>query len=251
MQAEYGESLNTILVESQGHDQSKVNELALKRKWFGSSAIWTGERPVRTNSRGIPNFVLLSPEGEVVMMGNPIREHKAIETYLGKFRKQKAKPPADMPRQLHSAWKNAHKGKFAAAAKEASRYTENEDAAISEAAATVLASVETNVEGRIARIDRAMDAGYFDYAKDSALDLQKVIKGHELQAKLDERIAQLVGDDLAAEVKAEKSLMKIEKGLYTKGADKSYRKKLEKHARKHAGTKAAERASELADAITE
>ena len=32
--------------------------------------MWTTERPVVTGARGIPNFVLLSSDGEVVLKGN-------------------------------------------------------------------------------------------------------------------------------------------------------------------------------------
>ena len=113
MQTENPDLLNTVFVESQGHTLDDVTKLSLEKGWFGSSAMWTTERPMVTGARGIPNFVLLSPEGEVVMMGNPMAMHGEIEEYLENFKRQRGRAPDSLPKDLRKAHKALSKGDYA------------------------------------------------------------------------------------------------------------------------------------------
>ena len=105
MQAEYGDKLNTIFVESQGHTMDEVRKLALKKKWFGTSAMWTKERPVITGSSGLPNFVMLSPEGEVVLMGHPISMHQQVEEYLHGLKRSRNRTREGLHKDLKGVYK--------------------------------------------------------------------------------------------------------------------------------------------------
>ena len=75
MSQNYGDDLGIVMVESQGAGTEGMARFCLERKWLGNSAMWTTERPVVTGARGIPNYVLLSNEGRVLMMGNPLADH--------------------------------------------------------------------------------------------------------------------------------------------------------------------------------
>ena len=119
MQEQYGDDLNIVLVEVQGATAEKVEKFALDHEWFGTSAMWTVERPFNTGARGIPNCVLLSPDGEVVLKGHPVSLHAEIEDHIATAKRTRTKLPAGMPKDLSSAWKAFAKGKLDDAAKEA------------------------------------------------------------------------------------------------------------------------------------
>ena len=65
LQEEFGEDLQVIFVESQGADRAKMEGFALRKKWFGTTAMWTTERPFDSGSRGLPNYVLIGADGKV------------------------------------------------------------------------------------------------------------------------------------------------------------------------------------------
>jgi hypothetical protein len=249
MQAEYGDNLNTIFVESQGHTMDDVRKLALEKKWFGTNAMWTKERPVRTDARGIPNFVLLSPEGEVVLMGHPGSMHKQIEDYIKSLRRG-SKPPKDLHKDLKGIYKNYAKGKLGAAINEAKKLeAKAQDDEVKAACSDLLSEMTKVADAAVSRLERATAEGAYSFVRRRAKDLSKSLKGTEYEQKITEQLKQLDDKSLAGEIKAEKDLAKIERKLYSKGAEPAIKKALKKFAGKHAGTKAAKRAEELADAI--
>ena len=79
MSEEYGDAVNVLFVEVQGADDAKVERFALEKKWLGTHAMWTTERPLNVGLRGIPNFALLDSSGEVILKGYSTKLHSQIE----------------------------------------------------------------------------------------------------------------------------------------------------------------------------
>lgn len=249
MQAEFGDKLNTIFVESQGHTMDDVRKLALDKQWFGTDAMWTKERPVVTGAKGIPNFVLLSPEGEVVLMGNPVSMHKQVEEYLQGL-KRGSKPPKDLHKDLKGIYKDYAKGKLGTAIAAAKKLeAESQDDTLKAACSDLLKEMTTVADAAVSRLERATAEGAYSFVRTRAKTLGKTLKGSDYEKKIAEQLKALDDKSLANEIKAEKDLAKIERKLYTKGAAPAIKKQLEKFAEKNAGTKAAKRAEELAAAI--
>jgi hypothetical protein len=213
--------------------------------------MWTSEPPVVTGAGGLPNFVMLSPTGEVVLMGNPITMHKQIEDYLDGLKRSRTKPPADLHKALKGAYKDHSKGKLGAAIAEVKKIaaTATQDKALAEACTKLLDEMNKVADTALSRLDRAIAEGAYTYARGRAKDLTKSLKGSEYEAKLAAVIGRLDDKALAPEIAAEKALAKIEKQLYSKGAAPTTKKTLERFAEKHTGTKAAAQAQLLAAAI--
>lgn len=252
MQQEYEGELNIVFVEVQRSSTDDIERLALKNKWFGTSAMWTEERPVITGATGIPNFVLLSAEGDVALMGHPMAMHKQIEDHIAQSKRARARPPADLPKELAAAWKNLANGKIAAAIAAATQIVErpplSDGDPIVAAAQTFIDRARAVARQRLQRVESAIEDGAFAAATDLARQLVKDVDGEDLQAA-QALLARLTGEELAAEVRAEDALVKIERRLYEKGGDKATSRRLAKLAEQHQGTKAAARASRLATLI--
>lgn len=252
MQQEYEGELNIVFVEVQGSSDDDIERMALDKKWFGTSAIWTRERPLITGATGIPNFVLLSADGEIALMGHPLAMHKEIEDHIAQNKRARTRPPADLPKELSAAWKNLAKGRIAAAIAAATQIVErpplSDGDAVVAAAQTFIDRARAIARQRLQRIEGAIEEGAFAAATDLARQLVKDVDGDDLQAA-QALLARLTGEDLAAEVRAEDALARIERRLYEKGGDKATSRSLARLAEKYEGTKAGARASRLAKLI--
>ena len=252
MQEEYEGELNIVFVEVQNSSSDEIEQMALAKKWFGTSAMWTRERPVLTGARSIPNFVLLSADGEVALMGHPLSMHKDIEEHVAQSKRSRTRPPADLPKPLSGAWKNLAKGKIADAIAGATQVVERppstDTEAVVAAANALVDQARALARQRLQRAQRAVEEGAYAYASDLASQLVEDVDGREQQAARD-LLARLDGDELAAEVRAESALAKIERRLYAKGGDAATGRRLASFAEHHDGTKAAERARRLAALI--
>jgi hypothetical protein len=250
MQEEYEGDLNIVFVEVQGSSADEIEKLALAKKWLGTSAMWTSERPMITGARGIPNCVLLSADGEVVAMGHPGAMHQDIEEHVKQSRRARSRAPDELPKELSGAWKELAKGRIAAAVEAAQRVLErppsSDGDAVVEAAQAFIDSARNEGKRRLTRIDNAIDEGAYESAATEARALIKDLDGIELVDDAKTLLARLEGDEMAGEVAAERDLAKIERRLFSKGPDNGTARALSKLAEKHAGTKAAERAQRWA-----
>lgn len=250
MQQEHGDDIQVILVEVQGSDQPAVEQFALGKKWLGTGAVWTTERPVLTNATTIPNCVVLDAEGRVAMMGNPISMHGDIEELIEASKRARAEKPEDLPRELDKAWKSLAKGEFGEAWQDCQGVAgRSQDAGIVSYATELGEKAKAGAVRAVARIDRMVAEGWAVEAQEYAEDLEKTVKGLEEQSdEVAKWLERLDGDEFEAEVDAAKELAKLERRLFDKGVDPGLVKRLEKLAEKHAGTKAAERAARYAQA---
>jgi hypothetical protein len=239
-----------VFVEVQNSSAEDIEKLAVERKWLGTRAMWTRERPMLTGARGIPNCVLLSAAGEVVAMGHPEAMHQDIEEHIQQSRRARSKSPAGLPKELAGAWKELVKGRIAAATSAAQRIVEQPpitggDAVVA-AAHELIADARRQGERRVARIKNAIDEGSFESALADAKALVKDLEGCREQGDAQALLARLEGAELAGELQAERALARVERQMFSKGLEKAIARQLAKLAEKHAGTKAAERAQRWA-----
>ncbi|QDV05510.1 hypothetical protein Poly30_10080 [Planctomycetes bacterium Poly30] len=242
---EYGDDLVVLFVEVQGATPEKAEKFAWDRKWMGTSAMWTTERPFNTGSKGIPNYALISASGELLMKGNPMSDHskimKAIDEEIGKAKKG----PDDAPKSLKSAYKAFAKGDFAKAIAEAQKVADSgdEDAA---AGADLVKTFQKDLEAKFKRVDWMLENAYLLEAEEQFEALEKGVKG---LADFDERVAKLTetfgADDMKDQLKAAKSYAKIEATLAEDGLDEKALKKLEKFLEKNADAKIVARGQKL------
>jgi hypothetical protein len=248
LQEEYGDALQVIFVESQGHGAEEIERYGFERKWFGGLAMWTSERPVRNSSSGLPSFVLLDVDGRPILQGSSIRLASQMEEAIAAEVLKVRRGPEDAPKDLKDAARSLLRGRFGDAVAEAEKVVQKtDDAELAEAARGVIAAANSRARASAERVGRLIDEGSYLRAEELLGVLEKAVDGVDaleelvppLQARLDD-------DALEGEQKAEKALRKLELVLAKKGDDAVPPRALTKLAEKHAGTKAAARASHLA-----
>lgn len=247
MAEEYGDDLQILFVESQGSSEEEAEAFAWDRKWMGTSAMWTTEAPFRTGSGGLPNFALLSNEGEVLLMGNPLSMGKQIEEAIDAEIKKANAIPEDTPKALKKAWKAFVKGDYGKAVAEARKVEAKGGADGEEATAAIDIFVE-RVEDELGRANWMLENGYLVEAQKFMKDLSKQIKGiTEVAEQTTEITGKIDSPDLKPELTAAQSLSKLINAIAEEGFDEKLVKKLEKFVKKNEATKAAERAQRLVE----
>lgn len=243
MQRHFGDDVQVIFVESQGHDLPKVERFAYERGWMGSNAIWTTERPFDVGLNGIPHFALLDIEGKVILQGYSTELHSQLEELVAAQVELVQKGPKDLHKDLKGAWKARAKGEYSKAVEEARKA----EAKGAPDVAAFVASVNAAAEAKLRRIEWMVANGQANSAVDAVGALAKSVVGLEgIADKVNTLAASLATPEMKSELEASKLVEKIEESLAAEGLDvKGLDKKLEKIAEKFAGTKAAERAKHL------
>ena len=85
LQEEMAGNLQVLLVE-RNHTLQDVEEVVRERSWPTASALWTVGPHFKTPKKSVPNYLLLSPEGEVVREGDPVADFAQIQAYVRGFR---------------------------------------------------------------------------------------------------------------------------------------------------------------------
>lgn len=248
LQEEMGENLQVIFVESQGATRDKAEAFALQRKWLGTRAMWTDERPLSSPGNGLPAFVLIGVDGKVLLQGNPLAMKGKIEDAIDEQIKLAKQAPEGTPSKLKKAWVEFGKGNYAnaLAGAEKVRISAEGDAELAQAATAALDAFRERVVGQLARVDKMMTAGDFVYAEELLDQLHKSVRGHdELEAEVGEVQQRLGSEESAGEREAAAALFKLEHKMAGKGKIEKHASALAKLAEDHAGTKAAARASRL------
>lgn len=246
LQAEYGEDLQVLFVESQGATPEKAERFALDMGWLGGRAMWTTRAPFATGLGGLPSSALLSSEGDVLLVGMNSSIGGKIEDEIEAWVKQKKRLPKGMPSALKKAWTYYQKGKLSKALAELNAQVA-EGGKAAPAAQDLSARIEAGIESRLKSINWMLNNGYPAEAKDSLDRLADEVEDHEVfSVRCSELQARLGAEDIALELKAAKALAKLEKKMYKDGADDKLGKKLQKLADDFAGTKVALRATHYA-----
>jgi len=253
LQDELGDKVQIVFV-SQSDAPAAAQAFALKKKWLGGRAMWTQEAPFETGLSYIPASVLLSSDGEVLLVGNPLENHNKIVDLIEEDQKAKEKGPKDAPDPVRKAWAEFGKGNWGKAVTMAQAVIDkppakDADAAVA-AAKSALESFNKSIDTRFARVDTCVAEGLYERATGELAAIGKGVKGEAaLTQRHAEALAKLNGEDLKAEREAAAALSKLEKKLYSNGPEDGSAKALNAFAEKYPGTKAAERAEQLASLI--
>lgn len=244
---QYGDSVAILLVEVQNSTPEQIAATQLSRRFLGTSAMWTTERPFDLGLRAIPHCALISPEGKIEVAGMFADVHGQIEAKLEDYAKAAKKAPAAYTGKLAGIWSEMRAGSYAKALGAAKAL--ESDAKLGESAKQLAREIKDRIDADFARADACLESGYVDRADALASALAQSLKGTpELEARVAELARRLQSDAVQHEREAQKALLALEKKLYEKGPDKSAPKALKEVADKHAGTKSAQRATELAAA---
>jgi len=252
LQEEYGDKVQVVFVSVGKDTPDQVQAFALKKKWLGGRAMWTSEPPFETGMKTIPAAVLVSSQGEVLVVGDPGEIHGKIVDLIDEDLDQQRKGPKDAPDAVKKAYAEFAKGGWAKAIAAAQLVVDkppakDADATVA-AAKAALESFNKSIESRFALVDKLVEVGQFDRALAELDAIGKAVKGHaELSGRQAEALAKVNGPDLAAERDAAAELAKLEKKLYANGPEDGSAKQLRAFAEKHSGTKAAARAEYLAE----
>lgn len=246
LKEEYGDDLAVLFVEVQGTSPLKTEAFVLAREWMGSDAMWTNERPFSLGIRGIPQFALLGPTGEIVLSGHNSALQSQMDDAIEDLVKSLRKGPDGLPRAVAKAWAEMGKGKYGKALEKAEELlAEGGDDEVVEAAGELRDMLTARVKSRLERIDWMIANGHPLDAKEQLASLEDAVDGRfGIEEELAALEARFASDELAAELKAGKDLARIEKKLFD-DPDEKHLKSLEKLIAEHSGTKVAERAKEL------
>ncbi len=80
LQAELGSSLRTLFV-APAATMDEVEAACTGRGWLAADTLWTNESPVHPTAR-YPAFVLLSPEGRILIEGSAVGQEQRIRDAL-------------------------------------------------------------------------------------------------------------------------------------------------------------------------
>lgn len=249
LQEEYGDKVQVVFV-SVADEPNAVQAYALNKKWLGGRAMWTSEMPFETGLNYVPAAVVVSSQGEVLLVDNPIEAHNKILDLLDEDLKAKEKGPKDAPDPVKKAWADFAKGNWGKALAAAQAVIDkppakDADAAVA-AAKTAIEEFKKSIDTRFTRVDTCVAEGLFDRATEELAAIGKAVKGDaELTKRHADALAKLNGDDLKAERDAAAALSKLEKKLYANGPEDNSCKQLEAFAEKYSGTKAGDRAKYL------
>tara|TARA_R110002072_G_scaffold228862_1_gene386103 strand:+ start:9501 stop:10277 length:777 start_codon:yes stop_codon:yes gene_type:complete len=241
----FGDDLAILFVEAQGASKKKAEQFAWNQGWMATTAMWGNEQPLVLDTDKLPVCALLSSEGEVLLMGNPISLHKDIEDAIRLEIKRATKVSKDVPRSLHGAWKSFQKGDYEKAFQAAIEVElpGDDDAP---AAVAMLEGFRANIATRIRGIEWRISNGYLLEAAERLEDLadsaEGVVEIESLLAPIQERLA---SDEMEPEFDAAKAFAKIETRLKKDGLEDKWLRQLEPFMKKHEGTLAAERADQL------
>jgi hypothetical protein len=249
LQEEYGDQIQVIFVESQGATPAAAEKFAFQRSWLSGPSMWTSERPFNTGSGGLPNFALLSHDGEVLLKGNPMAMKGQIEEAIEAEVRKGKKAPEGTPKALEKAWKEFRKGEYAKAialAKKAGAKAE-----MAEDSATTVELFEARAGAALEEVKWCMENGYLTQAEDRLKVLSKSLKGQdELVTRASALEEELGSEAYEAEWAACKAFEKLMSKVNRKGADERTGKSLEAIAEKHPGTKNGERAARTASMLS-
>lgn len=241
LQEEYGDDLQVVFVESQNTPPDKTEAFILGRKWMGGLAMWTTERPFESGTNGLPNYVLLSNEGEVLKKGNHVSS--AVGELIDAELKRRSKGPEGTPKPLQKAWAAFYQGKIAKAIDSARKAGTKPE--LAEDASVLVNEFIKRTEATLKAIEWQMNNGYVSSAEDRLKDMAKACKGVEaLMGTIESLSAQIDSDEMKDELAASSALDKLLSRVYADGFDKKgkAKKALERLAEKYSGTRAGDRA---------
>ena len=240
LEAEFGDDVTVLLIESQGATPEKMESFALQQKWLLAGGIWTTEQPFQTGSGSLPHTVVLGIDGEVLFNDRP---SSAVENLVSEQIKLAKKGPKGLSPACAKAWVEFEKGGYATAI---AALEAVQDGPEKEAARKLAASLTTRAKAKVARLAWLLENAEFEKADKLAPLLVKGLAGHAtLEPKATELAAKLVAKEIAPERDAAKAFDKIEKKIAKDGLDPSALKQLAGLVEKFRETRAGKRAAHM------
>jgi hypothetical protein len=242
MQEELGDDVTVLFVHSQEATDEEVEKFVYSHKWLNDRSLWTMEQPFDTGARGLPNYALLSNDGEILAMGSPISDHAKVEDLIKEQVKIAKKGAKGAPAVCVKASADFEKGDIAAAIKSLGTAPETDKAAADKLKATL----EARAFAKVARLEWYIEAAAFEKADKLLTVLQKGVAGHDkLEAAVKQLTDKLADKEMAQEREAGKALAKVEKLIAGGGLDDAVVKQLKALSAKYPKTRAAKRADHL------
>lgn len=242
LQEELGDDITVLFVQSQEASDEDAERFVYKQKWLNDRSLWAVEHPFNTGSGSLPNYALLSIDGEVLATGNPVSDHAKVQALITEQLKIAKKGAKGMAATCVKANAEFDKGNFAAAIKSLDTAPEAEKAA----ADKCKHSLETRAQAKVARLDWYIESAEFDKADKLLSVLQKGVAGNEkLEADVKKLADKLSDKEMAQEREAGKALAKVTKLIAAGGLDEVAVKQLKAVSAKYPKTRAAKRADHL------
>lgn len=249
LKAELGDDLNVLFVESQGTSPDDTEAFIYRQKWGGSLAMWTHEAPCSSGTDGIPAYVLLGNNGQVLSSGYS-GDGKMKDLIAAEIKAAKA-VPKDLPPALAKPWQDFQKGNYASAITGAQKAAESATAdgkqPVADRAKELADEWTRRATNRVSRLKWLIDNAQFAKADAEVAALKISVKGlADLETKLGEHATRLTSEELKPAREAAKALDNVLGKVNEKGIEDKTAKDLKKLAEKFTGTKPGERASRLA-----
>lgn len=245
--AAYPGELTVLLVESQSAGAEEMELFAYQRRWMETPALWTTEAPFRPGSRGLPSFVLLAADGEVVLTGNSVAMKQELEDAVAEEIELARRGPDGVSRAVRTMYADFAAGRYAQAvnaARKAAASGKDDDA---------LLAVETfdqRLDQLATRAEWLLSTGYYVEAEAVLQDLGKGLHGlPEREQRVRELVGQLGCPELEAEVEAARVLARIETKARSKGLEPAIVKDLERFVERHPAAKCTARAQRLLELV--
>ena len=191
--------------------------------------------------RGIPDSILINPEGQIIWRGHPMRltDSEVEKAIKGALRT----PVYEWGARAKGVRKALAKGDYAKALEAAS------DLSAEDRGPEIVAFIESTIRSRLERMETAMDAGDYLEARTLAEDARKNMKGLEPEAKAIEILEQLKkSPDIQKVLKGQELLEKLELAALDVSKRKDVDKLIDKARKlrqKYPSTIVAEHADEL------
>ncbi len=245
--ATYRDELTVLLVESQSATPEAMELFLFQRGWMEAPALWTTEAPFRPGSRGLPGFVLLSADGEVVLTGNSVTMKESLEKAVAEEIDLARRGPDGVSRAVRTMYADFSAGRYGQAvlaARRAASSGRDEDARLA------LEGFEERLDHRVARAEWLFAAGYYLEAEQILGDLAKGLHGlPEREEEVRELVDQLACPELELEISAARTLARIEGKARSKGLEPAVVKDLERFVERYPGVKCSPRARRLLELV--
>ena len=225
--------------------------MAFERKWLGTNAMWTSERPCSLPGKGLPQFALLDPMGKIVLSGNSARMKSQIESEIDKMLRQPHPLVGAVPKTVLRPYLSMDRGQYAKALKEANKVIakpgRKNPEKTAEAAKKAAQAIQDKFSDQVKRVQWLRQNGYPSEAYALYSALKKGSKGNqEFESQVASLKTLFEGDEWKQETRASTLLSRLESSLYKSGPSPGLKKGLQQFMQKYGETTVSKRAQALA-----
>ncbi|MCP4770759.1 MAG: hypothetical protein GY879_05045 [Planctomycetes bacterium] len=223
MKEEYGDDLQIIFVHAQRATFEQSVNFALEREWLQHDVIWTSDYIFSTGGGGLPSFALLDAQGQVILKGSSNSLKGKMEDEIERMVRESGNGPADVPSSVAKVYKELGKGNHAKALVLAEKLKvkpgSKDTAVVLAATEAAITNIHDDLDGQLKRADWLLENGYPIRAEDLVKGLVKGVKGNDtMTTKVKGGLAKFVGEEVEAQLAADKSLTKLANKMFSDGS---------------------------------